>query len=1187
MKMFVYLLCSLWLSLAVHAAELKFEPATPIVEINKSITLSVANTEGTVKWIAGKGKIQGTGDQATYTASTAAGVDEIIVSDEIGNNGIIRILIVLASENTRYIGNGIWKVFSNRSYIKALALLGDTLWVGTFGGLEQREAKTGKIIKVFTKFDGLPDNQITLFTYDKEYNQNILWVSTSKGNVILARQGESNLWKVSLTEHELPKIPIISPFKDDIGLTDSINELLFSYYKEDEQEYHDCSKYIPECVSSPPTPEIYLRVNIAILDNDSDIWAAGEWGQQVELYHIKSDGIFSIFTTNKLWLFNNNAVTLVLPDGKGGAWVGTTQTGLIYFSPDGNWETLSELGLPDNHISCLSPDENGGMWISAWKNMDGQGDLWGLGDVWSQGGLVHIHSNGIWEIFATNNSEIRSNQVTSCVSDGMGGVWAGTSGVGLEHLHADGHWKHFNFPNTEYPLYNLQPTINSILVDNKNRVLLSSYKGLYRLDSRHEWTVIDSDIEVTHLLQDHRDKIWIGTTNGLKYLTGDDQLMSVDIVSSHLPSEQINSIIPDKKNGIWIATNNGLIHYDGDKIHLFTKDNSNLPSNNISVLFSDHQGGVWIGTSCYWNNDYTECVGNGLIYFGPDGKWSKFNHLNSNLPSNNITSISMDNIGRVWIGTDRGLVRFSSGISLLQQLIQTKVTPDLEMAQHLVTDKRAAILIAGGSNSIINGFWTTTRSISSYFYSVLYKRGFQKEDIYFLSPELQSDLNGDGRDDRIVTAPSPERPIQKSDIEIALSWAKTRGNPNTGKLDQPLFLFFIGHGDPNEPKIFLQQYSEITWDLSATELKEMLDQYQEDTRNAVVVIIEACYSGDFRDKLMNPEYNRIIISSSDDTTAVFDPYERWGFSRFLARNLFRGDNLFDACTLAQTQQRLFASNLKAESFTQLAKCPELSSSQNIFVNGDFKTTETLKISNPLKIKTNCVEHGVPAICLTRDSFPLLLQAKIEQHEQPIERIWAVLKPPLIKPILDINGTAFLPYLRLAFYPSEQNRDIWEMKWNHAIYKGDYELIIYAEDDELNFSETEPIVLTVKDGISPKQSQMQIQLDKTRYQRGEQFKATLTENLGWGYDLYAAVVMPDGNYFTLKNTNELRGVKEAKPWYAQRKQGQSVTLLDLTLPTGLPTGQYCIYGILSPEQNDVFEAMNKNLWVYGQQCFELF
>jgi len=30
----------------------------------------------------------------------------------------------------------------------------------------------------------------------------------------------------------------------------------------------------------------------------------------------------------------------------------------------------------------------------------------------------------------------------------------------------------------------------------------------------------------------------------------------------------------------------------------------------------------------------------------------------------------------------------------------------------------------------------------------------------------------------------------------------------------------------------------------------------------------------------------------------------------------------------------------------------------------------------------------------------------------------------------------------------------------------------------------------------------------------------------------------------------------------------------------------LYGILSPNQNNVFEAKDKGLWVYGNQCFEV-
>ncbi|OQW92637.1 MAG: hypothetical protein BWK78_01105, partial [Thiotrichaceae bacterium IS1] len=53
----------------------------------------------------------------------------------------------------------------------------------------------------------------------------------------------------------------------------------------------------------------------------------------------------------------------------------------------------------------------------------------------------------------------------------------------------------------------------------------------------------------------------------------------------------------------------------------------------------------------------------------------------------------------------------------------------------------------------------------------------------------------------------------------------------------------------------------------------------------------------------------------------------------------------------------------------------------------------------------------------------------------------------------------------------------------------------------------PVVITVTGGIEPPpQALVQLGLEKTQYQFGERFTATLTEQLGWGYDLYAAVLL---------------------------------------------------------------------------------
>ncbi|OAD21912.1 two-component system sensor histidine kinase/response regulator [Candidatus Thiomargarita nelsonii] len=155
-----------------------------------------------------------------------------------------------------------------------------------------------------------------------------------------------------------------------------------------------------------------------------------------------------------------------------------------------------------------------------------------------------------------------------------------------------------------------------------------------------------------------------------------------------------------------------------------------------------------------------------------------------------------------------------------------------------------------------------------------------------------------------------------------------------------------------------------------------------------------------------------------------------------------------------------------------------------------------------------------------------------------------------------------------------------------MYNGVYEITFYAEESLGNISASEPITVLVSGGVdSPKTSSVNIQVAKVSYQRGEHFQAQLIEELAWGYDLYAAVLLPDGNFFALRDMNKLAGVNEPKKWIGERTFHTPVTLFDLTLPESLPTGQYCLYGILSPEKELVLETLP--LWVWTERCFEVF
>jgi hypothetical protein len=586
-----------------------------------------------------------------------------------------------------------------------------------------------------------------------------------------------------------------------------------------------------------------------------------------------------------------------------------------------------------------------------------------------------------------------------------------------------------------------------------------------------------------------------------------------------------------------------------------------LPSNSISIgaLSIDSSDGLWIGT-----------IG-GLAYLSDGGDWTVYNTDNSGLPSNSISALSIDSSGGLWIGTRDSLAHLT--FSQKNTLCDDNLSDD--QCEALFTNKRAALIIAGGGTDQTNTLWESTAAISNYIYTMLRNRGFDNDEIYYLSPQSYADFNGDGLDDCIVDAPAtprcrikavenpiPERAMIVDDVRQAFAHAKTRG-----QLEQPLYVFFINHGSPD--RFQLSKYN----DLEVSEFKAIVDDYQNSTGNEVALVIDTCYSGVLLQKLIAP--NRAIISSTGNGLAYFDRSGKQGFSRFLAKGLLKGMSFYEAFDYARDKQDKLVKSLSIGQ-DQIPQWYDGSEDgqwlRKLFINGDFVvapislSVQALKISTSLSVGQS-----------------LSLSAKVNQDK--VKRVWAIIKPPKVQLVMDSYGTPILAFPHLNLFSTEQER-VWGTVWDDAVYNGVYEITFYGEDMQGNISASDPVTVEVSGGIdSPENSSVNIQVAKDRYQRGEHFQAQLTEELAWGYDLYAAVVLPDVNFFALRKTNQLAGVNEAKKWVGDRTFHTPVTLFDLILPESLPTGQYCIYGILSPEKELVLETLD--LWVWTVRCFEVF
>ncbi len=236
--------------------------------------------------------------------------------------------------------------------------------------------------------------------------------------------------------------------------------------------------------------------------------------------------------------------------------------------------------------------------------------------------------------------------------------------------------------------------ITSIVIDNENNIIVSTYNGLCKFNpltqkfNKIHYTYEDGSVVIPHILSAEVDKngilwitdgsyfgyfdfnkkqliriktgiettpcliyidevfrMWLGTTDGSVYQFDQDNNTFNLIVSG--PGSKVNTI-STSNNRIWIGFEaHGARQYDFNgnlKVHYTNAENSkyDIKSTSIRKILKDTQGKVWIGTRfglfC--------SVGNELLCF--DYK----DH--EGLPHNSIYDIYEDRQGGIWIGTWSG-----------------------------------------------------------------------------------------------------------------------------------------------------------------------------------------------------------------------------------------------------------------------------------------------------------------------------------------------------------------------------------------------------------------------------------------------------------------------------------------------------------------------------------------------------
>jgi ligand-binding sensor domain-containing protein len=631
------------------------------------------------------------------------------------------------------------------------------------------------------------------------------------------------------------------------------------------------------------------------------------------LVHLNSNGDIETFNTSNSGL-PNNVVSAIAHDGENGLWVGTQGDSLTHLTLNNKGIPISTPNdialsnvesskLPDNFINAIVSDGNDGVWL-------------GAGAFLFEGGLYHINSKGEWTIFDTDNSDLPNSNVFSLLKDNNNQLWIGTQGGGLARLDCDGKWEVFNTKNSKLP----DNYINALENDGHGGIWIGTRtKGLVHYNSVGEWTIYNASTypdllsdTIIALLSDGNGGVWVGGFEGLIHLSNKRELTTYSPHNSELPFNTITALMSDGNDGLWMGAgvgenvrlvqltnnkqwnifelpNNNELETDNEFIP-FSSDNNkwNISNAIIQVLVSDNSGGIWIGTHQ-----------RGLFHRNFRGDWNTFNTTNSGLPNDRVRAIANDGSNGLWLAT-WGLAH----LTFSQKPLLCEKVPNMsdESCEKLLESKRSAILVH--PNGIGSGYNSDIAidNMATYVYQTLFMRGYDHDEIYYIAHKPNLDFNQDGISDfEIVDAPvkldqfvaddkKQLEPITIEHITTAFDWAKNQSHKAKAKgiSEEPLVITFVGHGKTDE--LILGPLNSISNQNTFDEgtFNNLLEDYQTETGNGVVVILEACQTGTLIDGLQAE--NRLIVTSTDKNLAYYKDSGRTSFSNFYFDTINHGNS---------------------------------------------------------------------------------------------------------------------------------------------------------------------------------------------------------------------------------------------------------------------------------------------------------
>lgn len=413
-----------------------------------------------------------------------------------------------------------------------------------------------------------------------------------------------------------------------------------------------------------------------------------------QIYGIQPDGNTGLWllTSRKLWLYDIKGQSLKafdipveaaatrLSEIKGLLYIGTDGDGVVPFNiASRKFDAAFKLG--NGIVTSLSSTPGGNLLVAT----DGEGIYEYSPSQHKE--IKHLTSG------ADSALRLKANSVYSTLIDDLGILWVGYYQSGVDYTPRN---------NESVSVHVLPGGISTSGMNVRSFAyhdqygLLGTHDGLY-LENFDNHTVnhiskpqIDSNLIFSVIYW--RGNFYAGTYHGGLYRVDPRTGETRRFGPKQLQNATIFEMAIDKSGQLWAATSLGLYVFESDSDtpkSVYTPANSQLPDMMVFEIFFDSLGRGWIGTEkgmAIWNGNTIQTSGfpkkfinnskirvvyedkDHNLYFAPDrGEiWTSKLDMSEAKPIplgvdgrfTQITSIVEDPEGWLWLGTDKGLIRY-------------------------------------------------------------------------------------------------------------------------------------------------------------------------------------------------------------------------------------------------------------------------------------------------------------------------------------------------------------------------------------------------------------------------------------------------------------------------------------------------------------------------------------------------